>query len=263
VTFLRRIAHLLRLRRFEADLEEELQFHEEMAEEDARERGADPEVARFAARRRVGNTAQVRESARAVWSPPALSDLLQDVRYALRGLRRRPGYAAAAIVTLMLAIGATTALFSVLDAVLLKSLPYADSGRLVQVWEHNLTRNRPENIVSPANYLDWKDRTRSFEELAVYTWSSVVLGGDRPERLGGRSVSTNFFPVLGARPALGRLFAPGDTIEGAPTAMLLSHALWMRRFGGDPSVVGRTVPLREGTATVIGVMPREFRPMGD
>ncbi len=261
-SIIRRILHLLRRGRFEADLNDELGFHEEMAAEDARREGADPEAARFAARRQVGNTAQARESARAVWSPPAWDDFTQDVKYALRGLRRRTGYAAAAILTLMLGIGVTTALFSVLDAVLLKSLPYADSGRLVQVWEHNIPRDRRENLVAPANFVDWRDRARSFESLAMYTWASAPLSGDAPEILDGRAVTTNFFPTLGVRPALGRLLAPEDTLPGAPVALVLSHGLWLRRFGGDPTVIGRTVVLRDATARVVGVMPRGFRPMG-
>ncbi len=261
-TLLRRLLHMIGLRRFEADLREELHFHEEMAAEAARHAGADPEEARFTARRRMGNQAQIGEEVRAVWSPPALVDLAQDVKYALRGLRRRPGYTAAAILTLMLGIGATTALFSVLNAVLLKSLPYADSGRLAQVWEHNLPRDRPENLVSPANFLDWRSRARSFESLALYTWASAPLTGDAPEILPGRAVSTNFFATLGVHPALGRLFVPEDTLVGAPVAMVLSHQLWIRRFGADPSVIGRTVVLRDATARVVGVMPPGFRPMG-
>jgi putative ABC transport system permease protein len=262
-SLVRRILHLFGRRRFEADLEEELHFHEEMAAEDAVHAGADPDEARFAARRRLGNAAQVGESARAVWSPPALTDLVQDVKYALRGLRRRPGFTAAAILTLMLGIGATTALFSVMDGVLLKSLPYPDAGRLVQVWEHNIPRDRRENLVAPANYLDWRDRSRSFESLAMYTWSNLELSGDTPELISGRSVTTNFFAVLRVTPALGRLFAPEDTVAGAPPAILLSHKLWTRRFGADPAVVGKTIPLRQGTARVVGVMSPGFRPMGD
>ena len=259
----RRLAWFLGRRRFESDLSEELHFHQEQAESDARAAGSGAEEARFEARRRLGSQAQIGEAARAIWSPPALADLLQDVRYALRGLRRRPGYAAAALVTLLLGIGATTALFSVLDAVLLRPLPYSDSGRLVQVWEHNLPRNRPENVVSPANFLDWRSRSRSFEELAAYTWANVTLVGDEPELLSGRAVTTNFFAALQARPMLGRLFAPEDTLPNAPVAMLLSHGLWVRRFGSDPSVVGKPTRIRESTALVIGVMPPDFRPMGD
>ena len=180
-------------------------------------------------------------------SPPAFGDFTQDVRYALRGLRRRPGYAAAAIVTLMLGIGATTALFSVLDAVLLKSLPYTDPGRLVQVWEHNIPRDRPgepggarptssTGMTGPGASSPWR----------CTPGPAPALTGDAPEILDGRAVSTNFFATLGARPALGRLFAPEDTLPGAPVAMVLSHDLWIRRFGGDPAVIGRTVLLRDG-----------------
>ncbi|HSE50638.1 MAG TPA: ABC transporter permease [Gemmatimonadales bacterium] len=260
---LRRLAWLLGRRRFEADLAEELRIHEELAAEQARHEGLSPEAAGFAARRLVGNRAQLAEAARDVWRPAALGDLSQDIRYALRGLRRQPGHAAAAIVTLTLGIGATTALFSVLDAVLLRPLPYPDPDRLVQVWEHHLPRDRRENSVSPLNFLNWIDRARSFESLAIYQPSSVSLAGDVPERLTGRAVSSSFFSVLRARPALGRLFSPGDTVAGAPKALVLSHALWKRRFGGDPGIVGTSLSLREGGATIVGVMPETFRPMAD
>jgi putative ABC transport system permease protein len=261
-TLFRRMAFFFSRRRFEADLEDELRFHEEMSVEDARHQGIDPEEARFAARRRLGNQAQVGEAARNVWRPPALGDLLQDIRYALRGLRRRPGYAAAAVLTLLLAIGATTALFSVLDAVLLRPLPYQRADRLVQLWEHRLANAQQENVLSPANFLDWRDRARSFDDLALYTWSSLTLTGDAPEMVYGRQVSTNFFRLLGAGPVLGRLFGPEDTLPGASRALVISHAMWMSRFGGDRRIVGKPVPLREGSAQVVGVMPREFRPLG-
>lgn len=258
----RRIGYFFGRRRFEADLKDELRFHEDMAAEAAQHEGAGAEAARFAAQRRIGNQAQVGEAARNVWRPQALHHLLQDVRYAVRGLQRQPGYAAAAILTLLLAVGATTALFSVLDAVLLRPLPYAGADRLVQIWEHNIPRDARENVVSPANFLDWRDRARSFDEMAIYTWSNLVLAGDRPEVMNGRSVSTNFFRVLGARPMLGRSFAPEDTLQSAPRALVLSHSIWTGRFGGDPSIVGKTLPVREGSARVVGVMPPDFRRLG-
>ena len=263
MSWLRRLAWLLGRRRFEADLGEELRIHEEMAAEQARHDGLSPEAAGFVARRRVGNRAQLAEAARDVWRPAALGDLAQDIRYALRGLRRQPGHAAAAILTLTLGIGATTALFSVLDTVLLRPLPYPDPDRLVQVWEHHVPRDRRENSVSPLNFLNWVDRARSFESLAIYQPSSVSLAGEVPERLTGRAVSSGFFSVLRARPALGRLFSPGDTVAGSPKALVLSHGLWKRRFGGDPGIVGTSLSLREGSATIVGVMPETFRPMAD
>ena len=263
ISWLRRLGWLLGRRRFEAELGEELRIHEEMAAEQARHEGLSSDDAGFAARRRVGNRAQLAEAARDVWRPPALGDLAQDLRYALRGLRRQPGHAAAAIITLTLGIGATTALFSVLDAVLLRPLPYPDPDRLVQVWEHHRPRDRRENVVAPLNYLGWQDRARSFESLAIYRPVAISLVGEVPERLTGRGVSSNFFSVLRARPALGRLFNPADTIPGAPRALVLSHGLWKRRFGGDPAIVGSTLPLLEGAASIVGVMPEGFRPVGD
>lgn len=262
ISWLRRLGWLLGRRRFEAELGEELRIHEEMAAEQARHEGMAPDDAGFAARRRVGNRAQLAEAARDVWRPPALGDLGQDLRYALRGLRRQPGYAVAAVLTLMLAIGATTALFSVLDALLLRPLPYRGADRLVQVWEHKRTSDNLENLVSPANFLDWRDRARSFEHLAAYTWSSLPLGGDNPAMIYGRMVTSDFFSVMGARPSLGRGFLPEDTLAGAPRALIVSHALWSIRFGGDSAVLGRPVPLREGAARIVGVMPSRFRPLG-
>ena len=262
ISWFRRLAWLLDRRRFEAELGEEIRIHEEMAAEQARHEGMAPDEAGFAARRRVGNRAQLAEAARDVWRPPALGDLGQDLRYALRGLRRQPGYAAAAAITLMLAIGATTALFSVLDALLLRPLPYRQADRMVQVWEHKRTSDNRENLVSPANFLDWHDRARSFEHLAAYTWSSLPLAGNTPAVVYGRMVTGNFYSVMGARPALGRGFLPGDTLVGAPRALIVSHALWSTRFGGDSAVIGKPIPLREGSAQIVGVMPEGFRPLG-
>jgi predicted permease len=262
ISWLRRLGWHLGRRRFEAELAEEIRMHEEMAAEQALHEGLAPDDARFAARRRVGNRAQLAEAARDVWRPPALGDLGQDLRYALRGLRRQPGYAAAAVVTLILAIGATTALFSVLDALLLRPLPYREADRMVQVWEHKRTSDNRENLVSPANFLDWRDRARSFEHLAAYTWSSLPLAGDAPAMIYGRMVTSNFFLVMGTRPALGRGFLPEDTLAGAPRALIVSHDLWSTRFSGDSTVIGKPVPLREGSAQIVGVMPAGFRPLG-
>jgi putative ABC transport system permease protein len=262
ISWLRRLGWLLGRRRFEAELGEEIRIHQEMAAEQARHEGVGPDEAVFAARRRMGNRAQLAEAARDVWRPPALGDLGQDLRYALRGLRRQPGYAVAAALTLMLAIGATTALFSVLDALLLRPLPYREADRMVQVWEHKRTSDNRENLVSPANFLDWRDRTRSFEHLAAYTWTSLPLGGEGPAVIYGRMVTGNFFSVMGARPSLGRGFLPEDTLPGAPRALIVSHALWSIRFGGDSAILGKPVPLREGAARIVGVMPSQFRPLG-
>jgi putative ABC transport system permease protein len=187
----------------------------------------------------------------------------QDFRYALRSLGRAPGFALVATLTLALGFGANTAMFSVIQAVLLRPLPYQEPDRLVMVWEHNLPRQRDRNVVSPANYLRWQERATSFSDLAMYTWSSTVFtGGDASERVSGRSVTTNLFSVLGAQPALGRGFTAEEGVPGGPEIILLSHGLWQRRFGGDSSVVGRQVAIAGGTVTVVGVMPASFRPLG-
>lgn len=187
----------------------------------------------------------------------------QDIRYALRSLRRTPGFAVVACLTLALGFGANTAMFSVIQAVLLRPLPYLEPERLVMVWEHNLPRHRERNVVSPSNYLRWKERATSFTDLAMYTWSSTVFtGGDAPERVSGRSVTTNLFSVLGAQPGLGRLFTPEEGVQGGPEVVLLSHGLWQRRFGRDSAIVGRQVAIAGGTATIVGVMPAGFRPLG-
>jgi predicted permease len=187
----------------------------------------------------------------------------QDLRYALRSLRRAPGFTLVASLTLALGFGANTAMFSVIQAVLLRPLPYHEPDQLVMVWEHNLPRQRDRNVVSPANYLRWRERATSFTDLAMYTWSSTVFtGGDAPERVSGRSVTTNLFSVLGAPPALGRVFTAEEGVPGGPEVIILGHGLWQRRFGGDPSVVGRPVAIAGGTATVVGVMPAAFRALG-
>ncbi|HEV8356362.1 MAG TPA: ABC transporter permease [Gemmatimonadales bacterium] len=262
-SLLRRVLHFFRRRRFERELKEELHFHEEMAVEDAQHRGADAEEARFAARRRVGNDAQIREEARAIWSVAWLEGLGRDLRYAARALRRRPAFALASTLTLALGIGATTALWSVLDPVLLRPLPYRDAPSLVALLEVHKDRPEGQTIVSPANLLDWRERNRTLQDVAIYTWSSATLGDEPAEELSGRAITTNLLRLLGAAPMLGRGFAAEDTLPNAPRALLISHALWRRRFGGDPSVVGKPLHLRDGPALVIGVMPPDFRRLGD
>jgi putative ABC transport system permease protein len=192
-----------------------------------------------------------------------MTPVLADVRYAFRSLRKAPGFTAVAVLTLALGIGANTAIFSVVNTVLLTPLPYHDPERLVQVWEHNLPRNRERNVVSPANFLDWRDRAGSFADWAMYLFSGITFTGETPAWAGGLAVTTNFFDLLGARPAAGRSFVPADADSGAPRTLVLSHDLWIRQFGGDPSVVGASVPIAGSTALVVGVMPPGFRGMGE
>jgi putative ABC transport system permease protein len=190
-----------------------------------------------------------------------MQTLLSDLKYAFRSLRRSPGFVLAAVVTLALGIGANTAIFSVVNAVLLRPLPYHDPNGLVMVWESNERSHHDHNVVNPANYLDWKDRARSFSELASFSWSQLVFTGDAPENVQGRAVTPNFFEVIGIAPMLGRVFTAQEALPGGPPVIVISEGLWRRRFGGEKAIVGQQVPVAGGTATVIGVMPTALRPM--
>ena len=186
--------------------------------------------------------------------------LVQDIRYALRRLVKSPGFTIAAVVTLALGIGATTAIFSVVDAVLLRPLTYADPGRLVLVWER-FGPGSQSNVVNPGNYLDWRDRATSFSDLADFSWTQQTFTGDVPELVQGRTVTPNFFRTLGLAPLLGRTFTPAEAAPGGPNVIVLSYGLWRRHFGGDSGIVGHSVPVAGGSAFVLGVMPPALRPM--
>ncbi|MEO8189207.1 MAG: ABC transporter permease [Acidobacteriota bacterium] len=186
---------------------------------------------------------------------------LQDLRYAARTLRRSPGFAAVAIATLALGIGANTAIFSVVRGVLLRPLPYRDADRLVVVWEDLLREgNHPFSVDAP-NFVDLKARCRSFSDAAAQMGAgqSLTGGGAAPEALYGARVTGNFFPLLGARPALGRTILPADQQDGrGRTVAVLGHGLWKRRFGASADIIGRTIQLDDVAYTVVGVMPEGF-----
>ena len=182
--------------------------------------------------------------------------MLRDLRFALRRLARAPGFAAAAVLCLALGIGANTAIFSVINAVLLRPLPHAEPERLVGVWEASRIRESERNTVSPANYLDWRSATRSLSGMAaVYDGSANLTGAGQPEEVTVQGVTANLFEVLGIPAAIGRTFQQADDAPGAPAVAVLSHGLWQRRFAGDPSIVGSAVQLDGETVTVVGVMP--------
>jgi putative ABC transport system permease protein len=186
--------------------------------------------------------------------------LLKDVRYAVRTLSRQPGFAAVAVVTLALGIGANTAIFSVIDAALLRSLPYREPGRLVHLWESKRSRDFERREASYPDFLDWRAQsTEVFEGLAGYTGRPVTLAdAGEATRAPGAAVTANFFDLLGVKAALGRTFVEGeDGLEGKRVAVL-SHGLWQRRFGGDPATVGREVALDGQAYTVVGVLPANF-----
>ena len=186
---------------------------------------------------------------------------LTDVRYAIRLLLKTPAFTIVVALTLALGIGANTAMFSVINALLLRPLPYADASRLVMVWQDMRGRGGPATEwTGPANHFDWKAATDIFAGVTTMRgWNATLAGGDVPESLLGEQTTYEYFDVLGAHPALGRLFRPSDDVPNAPRVAILSHALWAARFGSDPSVIGRVVPINGEPHEVIGVMPAGFR----
>jgi predicted permease len=186
--------------------------------------------------------------------------LWQDLRYGARMLMKNPGFTLIAVLTLALGVGANTAIFSVVNRVLLFRLPYKDAGRLVMVWGANPQQGADIDLVSPADLADWRTQNTAFEDLAATNDAPYNLTGmGEPESLIGYSLAANFFQVTGAQPALGRAFTPEEDRAGAPGVVILSHRLWQRRFGADPNAVGRSVTLNGAPYTIIGVMPAGFR----
>ena len=182
-----------------------------------------------------------------------------DLRYAWRGLRRAPAFAAVAVLTLGLGIGATTAIFSLVDALLLEELPYREAERLVFVWQDLTADGYARAPLSGPEITDLRRRARLFSGFGGIWSNTAVLGGDPPEQLRIGLVTADFFRVLGAAPALGRSFGPEDESPRASPAILLGDALWRRRFGGDPALVGRRIEVSGQPTTVVGVMPPGFR----
>jgi putative ABC transport system permease protein len=189
-----------------------------------------------------------------------METLIQDIRYGLRLLIKRPGFTAVALVALALGIGANTAIFSVVNAVLLRQLPYRDPSRLVMVWENNRRSGRSQNVISPANFLDWRDQNTVFEDMAMFIDFRFNLSGvDDPEELPGQIAQVNLFDVLGVNAAMGRTFAPENSERGRDNVVILSHGIWQRRYGGDPDIVGKSIMLNGESNTIVGVMPSGFQ----
>src|SRR5215213_2113113 len=189
-----------------------------------------------------------------------LADLLHDLRYAARLQRKNPGFTIVAVIALALGIGANTAIFSVVNTILLRPLAYKDPERLVMVWEDATRHGYPRDTPAAANFVDWRDQNQVFEGMAAIDDTSFNLtGAGDPERLEGRRVSANLFPLLGVDPQIGRVFTAAEDQPGAQRVVLLSYALWQRRFGGDPNIVGRALTLNGESHVVVGVMPARFQ----
>ncbi len=189
-----------------------------------------------------------------------METLWQDLRFGLRQLLGKPGFTLIAVLSLALGIGANTAIFSLVDAVLLRPLPFSDPDRLVMVWEDAAKVGFPRNTPAPANYVDWKTQNKVFEDMAAVTYGSYALTDEgEPEKVESQNVTFNFFPLLGVKPIQGRIFTEEEDKPGANRVALVSYGLWQRRFGGDPALVGKEILLDGRKYNVLGVMPSGFQ----
>jgi predicted permease len=245
-----------------SDVDDELQFHIEMRAHDARQRGMDDLAAQHEAQRRFGDVERIRREVRAIDEDVAREqkrqslwlDLRQDIAYAIRGLRRTPGFTTVALLTLAIGIGANAAIFSVVDAALLRPLPFQDPGGVVFLW--NRTLDGQPTPLGPGRMMDFRARATTLAGFAGVSHISYTLTGrGDPEQIPGASVSSTFFDVLGARPLIGDTFHGG---RADPNAVVLGYGVWVRRFGADPSIVGRAITLNGRARTVVAVMPRDF-----
>ena len=185
-----------------------------------------------------------------------MANILQDLRYGLRTFRKTPGFAVIAVITLALGIGANTSMYSIVNGVLLRPLPYANPDRLMRL--ATSTPQFKDGSVSFPNFLDWQQRSRSFEQLALYRNDNWTLTGvPTPERLRGEMASAAIFPALGIHPIIGRVFTPEEDKRGAAPVVVLTSSFWKGRFGGDPGILGRSLTLNDRLYTVVGVVPGE------
>ncbi len=244
------VSRLFGKRRWEEELEEEVRSHLEMSVREHVDRGAEPREAERAARREFGNSSVVKEVTRDQWGWRWMEDIVEDARYGLRRMRKSPGFTAIAVLTLALGIGANTAIFSLVNGILLASLPYSHPDRLVSV-----TGAYPQGA-----FVAMREQVHTVEVAGYAEGHEFNLTGrGDPVRLTGTLVSAELFSILGARPEMGRTFYPGEDTPGQDGYVLLSHALWVERFGGNPGALGQSIELEGQSRQVVGVMPAEFR----
>src|SRR5262245_52795035 len=256
----RRMLSLLRRGRFEREMEEEMQFHLEMQIEQNLDAGMSPEKARQAANRQFGNQTWLKEVSREMWGLNSIETLLQDLRYGLRMLRKTPLFTLAAVITLALGIGANTAIFSVVNAVLLRPLPYQNPAELVLIRHLNKTDGTQSQGISYPNFQDLRRQNSVFADLATFRQNSFSLAvGSDLEQINAATVSANFFALLGVKAQRGRTFLPAEETTAGGRVAMLSHALWQNRFGGDEKLVGQQIKLSDELYTVIGILPPDYK----
>jgi hypothetical protein len=255
---LRRSRHL---RSSDRDLAEELEAHVRMLADDNIRRGAAPEEALRMARLRFGSIESTKESYRDQRGLPVIDSLTQDLRYALRGIRKNPGFAAVAILSLAIGIGANTAIFSIVNAVLLRSLPFHDPDRIYAIREILPQMSAQGSIpVNPLHAREWARLCPSVESVALMRGTRVqTTAGGEPESLVAAQVPHNLFHLFGVKPILGRTFLPEEDQPGKDRVVMLGESLWRARFNADPSLIGRTLVLNDQQYHVAGIVPAWFR----
>ncbi|PYT98400.1 MAG: hypothetical protein DMG38_15765 [Acidobacteria bacterium] len=254
-----RLRSLFRRAQADQQLDDELRGHLERKTEEYMAQGMTPEEAHRRARLDLGGIEQTKEKCRDARRVNWIEDFVQDLRFGLRILHKSPGFTAVAVLTLALGIGANTAVFSVVDAILLRPLPYPEPHRLVRIWESSTKRDVPRNSVNPLNFLDWQDHAESFESMAaISTLPTNLSHHGQPFAVPGMQVTPEFFSVLRVGPFLGRTFNTADGIPGQDHSVILSYELWQRQFAADPTIVGQKIDVNGGPGEIIGVMPKGF-----
>jgi putative ABC transport system permease protein len=243
-----------------SDIDEEMRLHVEMETEANIERGMSPADARRSALRSFGNFSSIKDAAYEVRGGGMMETLLQDIRYGVRMLARHRGFTAVAVLTLALGIGVNTAIFSVVNELLLRPLPYRDAERIVMLWEKNTQLDARQGTASRANFRGWREQSKSFESMAAFSDQRLNLTGvGEPEEVAAQFTTPELLRVLGVEPIIGRGLTEEDARPAAPKVAVLGYGLWQRRFGGDPAVVGKPITLNGVPYIVVGVLPSGFQ----
>src|SRR5262245_36961220 len=234
-----------------ADVDDEIAFHLDMRRRDLEASGVPAHTARAEAERTFGDLSAIRDACvtiderrfRRAGRAEVMSHMWSDLKLAARALRKSPGFAAMAIACIALGVGVTTTIISAVNAILIRPLPYRDADRLIAVYAQNAPRGWKGVNISYGDYASWRDQNTTLSGLGIWTWTTKTLSEGESERLPGASVSANLFPTLGVAPILGRNFLPEEEQAGAADVVLLSYGVWRRRFGGDSSIVGKTISM--------------------
>jgi predicted permease len=252
------LRNLFRRENVERDLDAEVRSYADLLQEEKMSTGMNSTDAKRASRMELGGPEQLKEEIRSARAGFWMETLCRDMAFGVRMLRKNRGFAAAAILTLALGIGANTAIFSAVYAVLLKPLPFKNPDSLVSVWKKNPSRGWTRNPISQAEFMAWRDASHAFEDMAIFRGSSCALIGGEPEQDPCEIISSNLFPLIGVIPMRGRNFIPEEDKEGAPPAAIISYGLWQRRFGADEKIVGRRIEINGASYALVGVMPESF-----